>query len=92
MELLQGDVPRPVASGGTGNDRYHVTYLSETDAFQKIKVSVNKPALNKVKEYSSSDESSDEEEEEKPKPVVKPTVKQKATESSSGKNFLVFVL
>ena len=90
MELLQGDVPRPVASGGTGSDRYHVTYLSENDAFQKV--SVNKPALKKVKEYSSSDESSDEEEEEKPKPVVKPTVKQKATESSSGKNFLVFVL
>ena len=57
---------------------------SETEAVQKAKVSVNKPALKKVKEDSSSEESSDEEEEVKPKPVVKPTIKQKATESSSG--------
>ena len=50
-----------------------------TEAVQEAKVSVNEPALKKVKEDSSSDESS-----EKPKPVVKPTTKQKATESSSG--------
>ena len=50
-----------------------------TEAVQEAKVSVNEPALKKVKEDSSSEESS-----EKPKPVVKPTTKQKATESSSG--------